>query len=338
MITITPFGAAGEVTGSAYLVTTDQASILVDFGMFQGDKDDDAKNIIPGPIHRTTIDAMVLTHGHLDHSGRIPLLVREGFRGPIYATAATRDIAEVILSDSAHIQKSDYERHIRHSRKRNRKIARVDLPLYESEDVELAMTLFMPVDYGQTVSVAEGIQATFHEAGHMLGSASITLTVTDNGTVKRIVFSGDVGPVNLPFLRDPIPPVEADWVVMESTYGDRDHRSIEETEEEFAAIISEAISTKGKVFIPSFAIGRSQNILYYLAELIRSKRIPSVPIYLDSPMAIAASRLYARYADLFDEEATELVEDGQLGDDLRSQHTRCDRRISGKGLVGPLPG
>jgi len=318
MITITPYGAAGEVTGSAYLVETDTATILVDFGMFQGDKDDDAKNVVPGRVHRASIDAVVLTHGHLDHCGRLPLLVREGYRGPIFATEATRDIAQIILFDSAHIQESDYERHKRAAIKRGRKVSRADEPLYDSEDVAQTLELFRPVTYAEPLEVAPGITATFHEAGHMLGSASISLRITDAGKTKTVVFSGDIGPLDLPFLRDPEPPVTADVVVMESTYGDRDHRSLEDTEAEFAQIIEEAVASHGKIFIPSFAIGRAQNILFYLAELIRAKRIPRVPIFLDSPMAIEASRLYAQYQDLFDEESTELVENGQMGSDLRT--------------------
>ena len=318
MISITPFGAAGEVTGSAYLVETAQARILVDFGMFQGDKDDDAKNVVPGRIHRATIDAIVLTHGHLDHSGRIPLLVREGYDGPVYATDATIDIARVILFDSAGIQESDFERRKRDAQRKNRKLSRVDEPIYDRDDAQEAMKLFRSVEYGETVSVADGIDATYHEAGHMLGSASVTLTITDEGETRRVVFSGDVGPVDLPFLRDPVPPTEADVVVMESTYGNRNHRSLEETENEFAEIIQHAVERHGKIFIPSFAIGRAQNILYYLAEMIRHKQIPRVPILLDSPMAIEASHIYARYPDLFDEESTDLVEQGQLGKDLKS--------------------
>ncbi len=338
MISITPYGAAGEVTGSAYLVETTASTILVDFGMFQGDKDDDAKNVIPGPIHRIDIDAVVLTHGHLDHSGRLPLLVREGDRGPIFATEATRDITEIILKDSAHIQEMDFARHKRHAERRKQKISRMDQPLYDDEDVIITMALFENVNYGTPHRVTDNITATFHEAGHMLGSASITLEVVDGDQTKRLVFSGDIGPVNLPFLRDPNPPIAADVVVMESTYGDRDHRSLEETQEEFAEFIEQAVSTRGKVFIPSFAIGRSQNILYYLAELIRTGRLPKVPIFLDSPMAIRASRMYAKHHKLFDQEATDLIEDGQLGRDLSTVKFCSDSRdsIAINSMEGPF--
>ena len=318
MIRITPFGAAGEVTGSATLVETPSARVVVDLGMFQGDKDDDARNVIPGPIHRESIDAVLLTHGHLDHCGRLPLFVRDGYEGPIFTTPATRDVAEIILMDSANIQESDYRRRQRYAQRKGRKLSRLDAPLYDQDDVEQTIRQMEVVDYGVVVEVAPGVSATFHEAGHILGSASISLQIHHNGHDRTVVFSGDVGPRNMPYLKDPESPSKADIVVLESTYGDRDHRSIDETVEEFTSIIQSAIAQKGKIFIPSFAIGRTQNVLYYLAEMIRHGRIPRVPIFLDSPMAIKASQLYTEYTELFDEEGSELVADGQLASDLRT--------------------
>lgn len=318
MITITPYGAAGEVTGSAYLVETETANVLIDFGMFQGDKDDDARNVIPGRIHRMDIDAVVLTHGHLDHCGRLPLLVREGYRGPIYATPATRDMAEVILLDAAHIQESDYERRRRRFEKRGVKMNRNDQPLYETDDVTQCIDLFEEVDYDVDTHVAAGVIAKFYDAGHMLGSATVELRVTDGQSWKTIIFSGDLGPPRLPFLRDAVPPPKADILIMESTYGDRDHKSLDETLREFEQVIMHAVEAKGKVFIPSFAIGRTQQMLYYLAELIRKKYIPALPIFLDSPMAIKASNIYRQHEELMDAESTELMKDGKLYHDLRS--------------------
>lgn len=320
MIEITPYGAAGEVTGSAYLLRFEQTSVLVDFGLFQGDKEDDARNVVPGEIHRNHPHAVLLTHAHLDHCGRLPLLVEGGYRGPIYATDATRDLAELVLMDAAHIQESDYERRKKRAQKQGRKLQRTDLPLFDTGDVEQTLELFSVVEYNTPIDVAPGVTAIYHEAGHMLGSASIEVICSSNGNVcGRVLFSGDLGPPQLPFLRDPEPPSGPfDVVVMESTYGDREHRPLDETMEQFAAILVEAVSSKGKIFIPSFAIGRSQNILYYIAELVRTKRIPRIPIYLDSPMAIKASHLYADHHDLFDEESTELVESGSLRDNLRT--------------------
>lgn len=319
MITITPYGAAGEVTGSAYLVETSSSTVLVDFGMFQGDKDDDARNVIPGRIHRMDIDAVVLTHAHLDHCGRLPLLAREGYRGPIFCTPAARDLAEIILLDAAHIMESDFDRRRRRSEQRGHKLTRYDHPLYDTEDVVQTLELMEETDYGALRRITKDCQVLFHDAGHMLGSASVELRIEqEDGTEKVIVFSGDIGPPNLPYLRDPEPPAKADVVFLESTYGDRDHKTLSETVDEFERILVEAVESKGKVFIPAFAIGRAQQMMFHIAELIRKKRIPSVPIYLDSPMAIKAVNVYRMHRDLFDVESTQLSEHGQMEHDLRS--------------------
>ncbi len=346
MISITPFGAAGEVTGSCYLLRSHNATVIVDFGMFQGDKEDDARNVVPGSIHRSHVNAVLLTHAHLDHCGRLPLLVADGFRGPIFATSATRDLAELILLDAAHIQEADYERHLKRAKRHGRKIQRTEQPLFDVADVEMTLRQFQLVDYNVPFEPAPGITATYVEAGHMLGSASIVITINDipdpslqqvsthsnvavqspftnqhipQSAAKRVLFSGDIGPPNLPFLRDPEPPPGPfNIVVLESTYGDRDHRSLEETMIELRKILQGAIQSRGKVLMPSFAIGRAQNMLYHLAELIRERQIPRIPIFLDSPMAIEASRLYAEHVELFDEESTELVHDGSMGNDLRT--------------------
>lgn len=361
MITVTPYGAAGEVTGSSYLVKTPRASILIDFGLFQGDKEDDARNVVPGEIHRGPLDAVLLTHAHLDHCGRLPVLVADGYRGPIFATSATRDLVELVLRDAAHIQEGDYERRLRKAKKKNIKIQRTDHPLFDTADVEAVLELIRIVEYDIEFEPASGISAVYTEAGHMLGSASISLAIVDDGivpgedentvaglegqniekgsTVRHLLFSGDLGPPGLPFLRDPKPPNQTfDVIVMESTYGDRDHRSLEETVQQFGEVLVEAIRSNGKVLIPSFAIGRSQNMLYHIAELVRQRRIPRIPIYLDSPMAIEASRLYAAHQDLFDEESTELVESGAmergLGTVRFTQTAEESKAINGK--VGPF--
>lgn len=319
MITITPYGAAGEVTGSAYLVETSSSTVLVDFGMFQGDKDDDARNVIPGRIHRMDIDAVILTHAHLDHCGRLPLLVREGYRGPIFCTPAARDLAEIILLDAAHIMESDFERRRRRSEQRGRKLNRYDQPLYDTDDVTETLELVEETDYGTVARVTRDCQVIFHDAGHMLGSSSVELRIEEEGNTERIVvFSGDLGPPNFPYLRDPEPPSKADVLILESTYGDRDHKSLDDTLEEFEKILVEAVEANGKVFIPAFAIGRAQQMMFHLAELIRKQRIPALPIFLDSPMAIKAVNVYRMHRDLFDAESTKLNEHGQMDHDLRS--------------------
>lgn len=290
--------------------------MLVDFGMFQGDAEDDARNIVPHTIHAPDLHAVVLTHGHLDHCGRLPLLARRGYRGRIYATAATRDMAELVLMDAAHIMESDFARKQRKAVKKGIQVNRQDLPLYDSNDVATTLERFHETPYQTSIEIAPGMVLRLFEAGHMLGSTSVELTVTEQERTVTIVFSGDVGPMGLPFLNDPVTPPKADVVVLESTYGDRDHRPLQETVDEFAQIIKTAIAQRGKIFIPSFAIGRSQQVLYHLAQLIREDRIPKVPIYLDSPMAIEASEIYSRHPELFDAEASALASTGQLLHDL----------------------
>lgn len=313
---ITPYGAAGEVTGSAYCVETSTATVLVDFGMFQGNAELEAMNIVPRDLQPRHIDAIVLTHGHLDHCGRLPMLIRRGYANAIYTTDATIELADLILHDAAHIMESDYERKVRKAQKKGIKINRDDAPLFTADDVDRTIQLMKPTSYGAFVDIAPGISIRLHEAGHMLGSTTVEMQVTDDRGTRTVVFSGDVGPNGLPFLRDPEPPAAADIVVMESTYGDRNHPPLAETVEQFKQILKQVISQKGKIFIPSFAIGRTQQILFHLAELFRNGDIPHIPIYLDSPMAIEASRIYARHTDLFDEESTALSQSGQMQHDL----------------------
>ena len=315
---ITPFGAAGEVTGSAYLVTTELGKVLIDFGMFQGDAEDDARNIVPHTLHAPDLSAVILTHGHLDHCGRLPLLIRRGFKGHIYATAATRDMAELILKDAAHIMESDFARKQRKAQKKGIDVNRQDLPLYDTNDVERTIESFHETPYETYVEIAPGMTMRMFEAGHMLGSTSVELVVTELERTVTIVFSGDLGPRGLPYLKDAVTPPRADVVVLESTYGDRDHRPLSETVDEFASIVKQAIAERGVILIPSFAIGRSQQVMYHLAQLIREDVIPRVPIYLDSPMAIEATNIYARHPELFDAEASALAQGGQLLHDLSS--------------------
>jgi len=308
---ITVCGAAGEVTGSAYLVETGAARVLVDCGMFQGRRATDARNRDLGPIDPTRLDAVVCTHAHLDHTGRFPLLVAGGYRGPIHATPATVDFSMLVLLDAAHIQESDAARLTRRNQRAGRRPVE---PLYVRADVEKVRPLWVPLPYGETREVARGVTVRFYDAGHILGSASVEMTV--EGQV--VVFSGDVGPRGMPFLRDPVTPPRADLCFLESTYGSREHRPLEETVAEFEEILAGALRSSAKVLIPAFAIGRSQVILFYLAELLRGRNLPDVPIYLDSPMAIEATRLYARHRELFDAEATSLTRSGQLQHDLKN--------------------
>lgn len=291
--------AGGEVTGSAYLVQTDRATILVDAGMFQGGKASEAKNKLPQGTRVQDIDALLLTHGHLDHTGRVPLLIKFGYDGPIYATPQTLELTQIILQDSARLQVADA---VRKNKKFWKKGEPPAEPLYTTEHVEMMRELQQPIIPNSPVVVAEGITATWIEAGHMLGSGSIKLEVNENGKNKTVVFSGDLGPLNLPLLRPFESFDKADLVFLESTYGDRDHKPYDETLKEFEEIVSEACSTGGKMLVPTFAIGRAQQIIYHLADLFYSKRIPPFPVYLDSPMAISAFKVYQDNQDLLDDE------------------------------------
>ena len=308
-------GAAGDVTGSAYHVVTKDASILVDCGLFQGRKEESAKNRRKAKLEGGKLDAVLLTHGHLDHIGRLPLLTRKGYKGPIYATRPTLDIATLILKDSLSLQKQDLKR--QNQKRARSKLAPLE-PFFEEKDVRKLKPLATPVEYNQRFAVAPGIEARFVDAGHVIGSASIELTVSENGHRKVVVFSGDLGPRGAPLLNDPMPFKKADVVIMESTYGDRNHRSLHETAIEGRQIIARAIESKAKVLVPVFAVGRTQLLLYLLAGAFQRKTLPKFPIFLDSPMAVKATRIYGKNNELFDAEALEMVESGELRRNLGS--------------------
>lgn len=309
---LTFLGAAGEVTGSSYLVETANSRVLIDCGIFQG-IDSDRKNYIPKQMQSERLDAVVLTHAHNDHVGRLPLLYKAKCNAPIFANSATRDMASLILLDAAKVQAQDAERT---NRKRMRKGDQLEQPLYTSDDVVRTLSFFKSLEYGVKQEVADGISARLVDAGHMLGSSSIELTVTENGITKVIAFSGDIGPRGAPFLRDPQPIPHADFVVLESTYGDRDHRPLNETLIEFRRIVLEAQQNKGVILVPVFAVGRAQQMIYHLAALFRNKEVPPFPMYLDSPMAIDAVEIYRKHTSLFDEEALALKKSGQLDHDF----------------------
>lgn len=306
---LTFHGAAKEVTGSCYLLSTEDSRILVDSGMFQGPRRLERLNRIPKEIRPLDIDAVVLTHGHLDHCGRLPMLYRSGYRGPIYATQGTIEIATLIMHDAAHIQESD-------TRKENRRRMRSGRPpvkpLFDDKDVVQVIKQFEPVEYKQTTKITNDIKARFVEAGHILGSASIELFVNENGDRKKLVFSGDIGQYNVPLMRDPATILEADTVIMESTYGDRDHRPLDKTLEEFKDVLTDTAHNGGKILIPTFAIGRTQQILYYLASMFNKGEVPSMSVYLDSPMGIAATNIYARHEEIMDEHAKVIIDDGEI--------------------------
>jgi metallo-beta-lactamase family protein len=312
---ITPIGAAGgEVTGSCYSVQTESARILVDCGLFQGGKQSEALNKPPLSPNRQC-DAVLLTHGHLDHTGRLPLLAKMGYTGPVFGTPATLDMTGLILRDSARLQVADNDR-------KNRKLMRAGKPLqgplYTPENAEEIIARLRPVPYQRPFDAAPGIRAVWAESGHMLGSASIQLLVEEDGKTKRVVFSGDLGPRSALMLREYEPFKEADLVFLESTYGGRDHRSFAETVAEFERIVIEAVQSGGKILVPTFAVGRAQLIMLLLAQMFRAEKVKPFPIFLDSPMAIEATNIYAKHKDIFDEEMTKFISDRPLRADLKS--------------------
>jgi metallo-beta-lactamase family protein len=311
---ITVLGAGGgEVTGSCYFVETQQARILVDCGLFQGTEGAGGLNRPPVGNASAQLDAVVLTHAHLDHVGRLPLLAQTGFTGPIFATPATIEMTGLILRDAAKIQAQDAERH---NRRRKRADEAPEEPLYTIGEAETILRQLKPVPYDEPVPVAPGIRACFAEAGHMLGSTSIKLFVDEAGTERKVVFSGDLGPKSAPILRDFETFSQADAVFLESTYGDRDHQPYAETVREFIEIVKQSVAQKGKVLTPTFAVGRAQLLTLLLASIFRQRIIEPFPVFLDSPMAIEASRIYARHPELYDDDMVAYLKEGPLAQDL----------------------
>ncbi|MBN8644078.1 MAG: MBL fold metallo-hydrolase [Planctomycetes bacterium] len=313
------FGAAGEVTGSCYLLETDRARVLIDFGLHQGSRETELRNHRPPPIDARRLDAVVLTHAHIDHCGRLPLLATQGYRGDIHTTPASADLATILLRDSAELQEADAARDARRAARRGE----TAMPaLYTRDECERVFPMFAPLPYTTPREIAPGVTLRLIDAGHILGSASAELSVKAAGTGGRATvfyFSGDLGPRGVPLLKDFQPPrsgpiapaVEPDVVILESTYGDRDHKPLDSSVQEFAGVIDEAARSRGMILVPSFAVGRTQALVYHYGELLREKRVTRVPVFVDSPMAVDATELYCRHRSLFDDEAWTLINNGQ---------------------------
>jgi len=295
-------GAAGEVTGSMHLVQWLDRWYALDCGLFQGRRDETEQKNRRWPIPPSEIAALLVSHAHIDHTGRVPKLVKDGFTGPIYTTAATRDLCAVMLPDSAHIQQEDVV-YV------NRKRARKNLPpvdvLYDYRDVVQAIRQFRTVSQEQWLDIAPGVRACFHEAGHMLGSCGIELELSQPGAQpRRLHFSGDVGRPRTPILRDPRPFPAVDYLICESTYGGRMHESVPEAEQVFHQHVKAAIERGGKVIIPAFSVGRTQTMVYFLHRLMDAGSLPRVPVFVDSPLAVSASEIFRTHPDYFDQEAS----------------------------------
>ncbi len=301
--------AGGDVTGSRHLVHTEHATVLLDCGLFQGRRKDTYERNRDLGFRASDVDVMVLSHAHIDHSGALPRLYRQGFRGPIYCTPATRDLCAVMLEDSAEIQRQDAA-YINRAIERDHADMEPVEPLYTQDDVVGTLGLMVNVPYHREIVIAEGVKLTYYDAGHVLGSAMVALDIDVVGEERRLVFSGDIGRRHMPILRDPEIPPRATYLLMESTYGDRNHDPIERMEDELHDVISRTVDRGGKVIVPSFALERAQEVIYALKDLKNQGRLPDVPVYVDSPLTVKVTDVFRMHPNCFDRRARELVLSG----------------------------
>ena len=297
---ITFHGAAQTVTGSRHLLTVNGQKILLDGGLYQGARAEATIRNREFGFDPAQVDALILSHAHIDHSGALPALMKQGYRGPIYATPATRDLCEYMLRDSGRIQESDAAFLMKRAAKRGEPVT-IE-PLYTEEDAEVTLKQFVSKPLHQAFPVAEGVTATFYEAGHILGSASIVLEVVEGRRKYRVAFSGDIGRLDAPIINDPVFLQDIDHVIMESTYGTKSHRPHGEAFEEFTRVVKAIVERGGKLIVPSFAVGRAQEITYALHQLIKAGEIPPLPVYVDSPLATNVANVFREHADLYDPE------------------------------------
>ena len=301
---LTFWGAAQTVTGSMHLLEVGGRRVLMDCGLFQGRRADAERINREFPVDPSTIEAVLLSHEHIDHSGLLPGLHPHGFRGRVYCTHATVDLCAAMLRDSAHIQEKDAEFL---NRREKRGSADKLEPLYARADADAILERFEGVDYGASFSPFEGLAVEYHDAGHMLGSASMTLTIQEGGRAKKLGFTGDVGRANSPILRDPAPMPDCDWLICESTYGGRVHEASEEAKDHRARIVADTVKRGGKVIIPAFAVGRTQEIVHRLDQLTNEGKLPPIPIFVDSPLAIDVTEVYRAHPECYDESLREYM-------------------------------
>lgn len=303
---ITFHGAARTVTGSQHLLEINGHRLLLECGLYQGHRKDYYDRNRNFPYDPRKVDAVILSHAHIDHSGNLPHLVKEGYRGPIYATDATAHLSNLMLLDSGHIHESDAEYL---NRKRNRRGEPPIEPLYTKEDASMVAQYFQPIAYDQQIEVLPGVYATLVDAGHILGSAAVVLDIEENGHHQRLWFSGDIGRRDLPLIRDPVLPRDAHYLIMECTYGDKAHQSPQSSYEELRQVVRRTIQRGGKVIIPAFAVGRAQELIYSLHRLIDQGEIPRIPVFIDSPLTVNISRVFLTHPECFDEETLAFLRD-----------------------------
>ena len=321
MAKITFLGAAGTVTGSKYLIEAGGKKLLVDCGLFQGPNELTQRNWNPLPLDAATIDWVVVTHAHIDHTGYLPKIVKAGYRGPIYCDAATRELCQLLLLDSAHLQEEDAQ----YAAKKKYSSHANPLPLYSTPDAQAALNQFKEIPRSDSFTISPEFSVRTHDAGHILGSCWLELTITENGKQTVIVFSGDVGRYDQPILNDPTPPSRADFLLCESTYGDRDHPS-GSVADALADAINRVAKRGGAVVIPSFAVGRTQTLMWYLRQLDEAKRISQIPVYVDSPMAISVTGIYAKHGEDHDLDFTNAEQQGNK-DPLNLREVKMTRTV-----------
>jgi metallo-beta-lactamase family protein len=311
---LTFHGAAQTVTGSMHLVEVNGSKLLLDCGLFQGKRKESYERNRKFPFDATKIDAVVLSHAHIDHSGNLPNLIKQGFNGPIYATPATAHLTDIMVRDSGHIQERQAENINHHNRKRGELPVE---PLYTEEEAEAVNPLLKSLNYEEAFEAASGVVAKFHDAGHILGSSSISLYLEEKRQKNHLWFSGDIGRRNMPILRDPILPNDVDILLMESTYGDKPHNDPEQAYVEMRGIILRTLKRNGKVIIPSFAVGRTQELVYNLHRMYEDGDLPHIPVYVDSPLAVNASKIFRAHPECYDAEMNELVQTGHPALDFK---------------------
>ncbi|MFA5292918.1 MAG: MBL fold metallo-hydrolase [Phycisphaerae bacterium] len=330
---LTFHGAAGEVTGSAHIVTINGKNILLDCGLFQGKRKEAFEKNRNFLVDPDKIDVMLLSHAHMDHSGNVPTLIKRGYKGKVYCTEATADLCKIMFQDCARIQVHDIE-YV--NKKRAKQGKKPFEPLYTPEDADKAMTHLVPVPYSRPFKLFDNVEVTFHDAGHILGSAFTEINFRENGTTKKLMFTGDIGRRDIPILRDPVVIKDIDYLITESTYGDRRHPPVEDAKAALRQVVNKICETKGKLIIPAFSIGRTQYLVYMLNKLYTEDKICPLPIFVDSPLSSAATAIYAKHRECWDAAAAEFLIDGHKPFDF--ENLRYTESVEESKFLNDKPG